>query len=71
MKMNQNTAGRKIFLGLLTALMLIGTSALAQEVREVTFWSAHGEPDLSVIRSIVESFNEEHADINVTLPLGK
>jgi multiple sugar transport system substrate-binding protein len=67
MKMNQNTAGRKIFLGLLTALMLIGTSALAQEVREVTFWSAHGEPDLSVIRSIVESFNEEHADINVTL----
>ncbi len=39
----------------------------AQDVREVTFWTGHGDPDLSVLRQIVDNFNAETSDINVTL----
>jgi multiple sugar transport system substrate-binding protein len=39
----------------------------AQDVREVTFWTGHGEPDLSALQQIVDDFNAENPDINVTL----
>ncbi len=39
----------------------------AQDVREVTFWTSHSEPDLGALRQIVENFNNENPDINVTL----
>ena len=52
-------------------IALFGTLSLglasAQDVREVAFWTGHSEPDLSVLRSIVDSFNTENPDINVTL----
>lgn len=41
--------------------------AQAQDVREVTFWTGHGEPDLTPLKQIVEAFNAENPDINVTL----
>lgn len=52
---------------LAVALTLCLGAAQAQDVREVTFWTGHGEPDLSVLRSIVDNFNAENPDINVTL----
>lgn len=56
---------------LLKSLVLLSLSLFAagqaQEVREVTFWTAHGEPDLSALRQIVDNFNAEHDDIQVTL----
>ena len=52
---------------LAVALTLGLGAAHAQGVREVTFWTGHGEPDLSVLRSIVDNFNAENPDINVTL----
>lgn len=57
---------KRIFL--LTALcaLLLGAGQ-AQEVREVTFWTSHSEPDLSAIRQIVENFNAENPNIQVTL----
>ena len=39
----------------------------AQDVREVTFWTGHGEPDLTALEQIVDNFNAENPDINVTL----
>lgn len=33
----------------------------------VTFWTTHGEPDLSVLKTIVEDFNEENPDISVKM----
>jgi len=39
----------------------------AQDVQEVTFWTAHGEPDLSALKHIVKNFNAENPNINVTL----
>ena len=52
---------------LAVALTLCLGAAQAQDVREVTFWTGHGEPDLSVLQSIVDSFNEENPDIRVEL----
>ena len=54
-----------LHLALLTGLLL--GSAYAQDVKEVTFWTGHGEPDLSAIQQIVDNFNSEHDDINVSL----
>jgi multiple sugar transport system substrate-binding protein len=45
----------------------LSLSALAQEPTEVTFWAGHGEPDISVIEAIVDTFNEENPDIRVEL----
>ncbi len=51
-----------------TSALTLGLGAAhAQDVREVSFWTGHSEPDLSVLRSIVENFNAENPDINVTL----
>ncbi len=47
--------------------VLLAGYGYAQDVREVTFWTSHGEPDLSAIRQIVEDFNSETPDINVSL----
>lgn len=53
------------------SLLVLGMLSLgivhAQDVREVTFWTGHGEPDLSSLKQIVENFNAENPDINVTL----
>lgn len=46
--------------------LLLGYS-VAQDVREVTFWTSRGEPELTALKQIVQNFNDEHADINVTL----
>lgn len=37
------------------------------QVREVTFWTGHSEPDLSSLKTIVENFNAENPEIHVTL----
>lgn len=50
-----------------TLCTLVLGAVQAQDVREVTFWTGHGEPDLSVLKQIVEDFNSENPDINVTL----
>ena len=55
-----------LFTALCTSFLFLGTGH-AQDVREVTFWTGHGEPDLSALKQIVENFNGEHPDINVKL----
>lgn len=57
----------KRFRLLLTTAALVLAVGYAQEVREVTFWTSHSEPDLSALQQIVENFNAENPDINVTL----
>lgn len=56
---------KRSFIALLSTLSL--GLASAQDVREVTFWTSHGEPDLDTLRQIVENFNAENPEINVTL----
>ena len=48
------------------ASLLIGTG-YAQDVKEVTFWTSHSDPDLITIKKIVQNFNDEHPDISVKL----
>lgn len=38
-----------------------------QEKTPVTFWTTHVDPDLTVLKAIVASFNAENPDIEVTL----
>lgn len=57
---------KKILLPIVFSIFSLGL-VHAQDVREVTFWTGHGEPDLSALKQIVENFNGEHPDINVTL----
>ncbi len=54
------------FAALCTSFLFFG-AGYAQDVREVTFWTGHGEPDLSALEQIVENFNAEHDDVEVTL----
>ena len=56
---------KRLILALLFGSLL--SAAYAQDVTEVTFWTSHSEPDLIALRQIVDDFNSEHDDINVTL----
>ena len=38
-----------------------------QEKTPVTFWTTHADPDLTVLKAIVDSFNAENPEIEVTL----
>ena len=51
---------------LMLCTQLLGFS-YAQDVREVTFWTDFSNPVLKAIKQIVENFNAETPDINVTL----
>lgn len=41
--------------------------ARAQDAGKVVFWTSHTEPDLTTLRLIVDTFNQENADIRVEL----
>ena len=56
---------KRLCLAVLAGLLL--GAGYAQDVREVTFWTSHSDPDLITIKEIVQNFNDEHSDINVKL----
>jgi len=37
------------------------------DATQVTFWTGHGEPDLTALKTTVENFNKENPDTNVKL----
>ena len=57
---------KRLFTWVMLAGLLLGF-AYAQDVKEVTFWTSHSDPDLITLKEIVQNFNDEHPDINVTL----
>ena len=56
---------KRLFLAILIGLFV--SVGYAQDVRQVTFWTSTGEPDLTTLKEIVKSFNDENPDINVNL----
>ena len=55
---------KRLYLVLVGLLLSVG---YAQNVKEVTFWTSHSDPDLITIKKIVQNFNDGHPDINVKL----
>src|ERR687898_1234669 len=41
--------------------------AYARQASEVTFWTTHTPPDLDALQAIVDAFNAENTDVQVTL----
>jgi multiple sugar transport system substrate-binding protein len=75
-KMRSGRITRRHFIQSATALGLSATaitSALranpagAQDAGEVVFWTTHPEPDLSGLQMIVDAFNAENSDVQVSL----
>jgi multiple sugar transport system substrate-binding protein len=65
MKRKQVKIIHYLLAGLLTSLMLVTGTALAQT--NVTFWTTHSGVDLDALRQIVEDFNAEQTDVQVEL----
>jgi len=75
-KMRSGRITRRNFIQSASALGLSATSissalrarpASAQDATEVVFWTEHTEPDLSAMQMIVDSFNAENADVQISL----
>src|SRR5688572_24388716 len=75
-KMRSGRLTRRNFIQSASALGLSATSissalraspASAQDATEVVFWTEHTEPDLSAMQMIVDNFNAENADVQVSL----
>lgn len=60
-----NNAGEGGQPGAAGTVVNVGTKK--EGAKEVVFWTGHGEPDLSAIRGIVQSFNKANPDIFVKL----
>jgi multiple sugar transport system substrate-binding protein len=75
-KMRSGRITRRHFIQSASALGISATSissalranpSYAQEATNVTFWTEHTEPDLSILQKIVDNFNGENADVQVEL----
>src|SRR4051812_30261505 len=75
-KMRSGRVTRRHFIQTASALGVSATaisSALranpsyARQASEVAFWTTHPPPDLDALQTIVDAFNAENSDVQVTL----
>jgi multiple sugar transport system substrate-binding protein len=75
-KMRSGRITRRNFIQSASALGLSATSissalranpSYARQASEVAFWTTHTPPDLEVLQAIVDAFNGENPDVQVTL----